>query len=170
MPSSPCCSAASRSFAPSSKVWTRCRHGISERLTRRSKRRRRCFEEQWPKIVSVTVQEVEGEEHELVLLCLPRCEPEPVEVRSAIRVWQDELAVEQSGAAPERQEGRCEAGEPIGPLDATAAVEAHLAAVLDDLEAIAVKLELVQPGFSDRRLLGRGRDTGTNEARRRRHL
>ena len=123
------------------------------------------LEEQWPKIVSVTVQEVEGEEHELVLLCLTRCEPEPVEVRSAIRVWQDELAVKQSGAAPERQEDRCQAGEPIGPLDATAAVEAHLAAVLDDLEAVAVKLELVQPGFSDRRLLGRGRDTGTNEAR-----
>jgi hypothetical protein len=38
-----------------------------------------------------------------------------------------------------------ETGEADGPIISAAAVEAHLAAVLDNLEAIPVKLELVQP-------------------------
>jgi len=53
--------------------------------------------------------------------------------------------------------------EALGPIMSIPAVEAHLRAVLDDLQAVAVELRLVQPCATSGRLLGRDGTTGANE-------
>jgi hypothetical protein len=56
-------SAVSRSFTPSLKPSTRCRHGISERAIRRASRVLGKVAE----VLAIAVQQIEGEEHKLVV-------------------------------------------------------------------------------------------------------
>jgi hypothetical protein len=63
---------------------------------------------------------------------------------------EDELAVDDRGLARDARQHLRKACQALGPVIAATAMELQLAAVLDDLDAIAVELRLMQPQASPR--------------------
>jgi hypothetical protein len=89
-------------------------------------------------------------------------------VRGAVGTRKAKFGVEHHGLAENGLQGFSQASKALRPLVAVPAVQLHLAAVFDDLEAIAVELRLMQPGIASRDSLGGHGNAGTDELRRRR--
>ena len=114
---------------------------------------------EWPEIFAVAVQEIEGEEHEIAFICGPNA----MKVRRATLVGQHKLPIEQRRAARQLQEVIGEIGQSLGPILTAPAVQAHLAAILGDLKAVPVELDLVLPSAPIGDGLGRGGYAGSDK-------
>jgi len=114
---------------------------------------------EWPEVFAVAVQEIEGEENEVAFICGPN----PLEVRHATLIGQHKLPVEQRRATRQLQEGIGEVRQSLRPIFTVPAVQAHLAAILGDLKAVPVELDLVLPGVPVGDGLGRGGYAGADK-------
>jgi hypothetical protein len=93
---------------------------------------------QFPQILAVSVEQIEGEHRE------PRTGGSPAAVQagkvgSPFCVWQHELAIDDCRTTGTPLQGVCDCNEPPGPIIAAAAVEPHVAAFLDDLQPVTVE-------------------------------
>jgi Zn-dependent alcohol dehydrogenase len=75
------------------------------------------------------------------------------------------VALDHRGVAEKARQRLRQAREALGPLVAAFAVEPQRSAILDDLEAVAVELRLMQPVIASRDGLGGRGDAGTDELR-----
>jgi len=102
-------------------------------------------------MLAVVVHEIEGEHREFMLPIGSHSCLEAPEIGVPFAGGEDELAVDHRGLARDARQRLREARQALGPVVAAPAMELHLAAVLDDLEAVAVELRLMQPGVALRR-------------------
>src|SRR4051812_36971177 len=95
-------------------------------------------ERQWPEIHAVPVLEVEGEDGELVVVARSQSQLETREVRRTDASQKTQLRVDHRGTARDGRQRLCQGRQTFGPLVAVSAVEAHLTAYLDHLQAVSV--------------------------------
>ena len=104
-----------------------------------------------PQVDAAQFQQVEGVEEHPVVVGLA---VELLEVRRAVRVAADRLAVEDQGGRPERRHGLPDEGEPVRPVVSPTGEQPDPAVLLPDDHSVAVVLYLVDPVGTDRRLVG----------------
>ena len=88
------------------------------------------------------VHEIEGEHGEFLLPVRCHGRLQATEISMAFACGEDELTVDDRGLAREAHQHLRKARQALGPVVAAPAMELYLAAVLDDLEAVAVELRL----------------------------
>ncbi len=93
------------------------------------------------------MQEVEGEEHQLVVARRAHRAVQPAEVGRSSLVRQHQLAIEYGRSAGETYESIGECSKAFRPL-CPAPVKARTSRLFDDLEAVAVQFQLMQPGVA----------------------
>src|SRR5205085_713126 len=120
-------------------------------------------ERQWPEIDTITVQEIECEDRELVVLARSQSQLQTSEVRRTCAGDKTQLSVDHRRTAGKALQGVRQGRQARGPLEAVPAVEADLAPILDDLQPVAVELGFVQPGHARWRLVGADRTAGADE-------
>ena len=108
-------------------------------------------------VVVVEVEEIEGEERQLVRAPLGERVLERRKAAVAALVLDQDLAVDQRLPAGQRREGLGERAVAVGPVEAGAGDQPGRAALDPGERAIAVELDLVQPvGARGRRARRRG--------------
>ena len=115
-----------------------------------------------PQVDAAQLQQVEGVEEHPVVVSLA---VELLEVRRAVGIAADRLAVEDQGARPQGRHRLPDEREPVRPVVAPAGEQPDPAVLLPDDHAVAVVLDLVNPVGSDRRLVGSGRNAWFDEAK-----
>jgi hypothetical protein len=123
---------------------------------------------QRPKVLPIAVQEIKGIDDGLVLPPAPSGRMQLAEVRRAAGAGEAELGVNYCRAAWDGLERLYQDWQALCPVVSIPAVEAYLAILLDDLQAIPVELGLMQPAIAGGHGLGPGRAAGVNELRGRR--
>ena len=81
---------------------------------------------------------------------------EQLKAGDAVPIQHDRLAVEHGGADAEARDGLGQTGEAVGPVLAVAGEQPHILAVLAGEQAVAVELDLVNPGLAGRRVRREG--------------
>src|SRR5580704_15686405 len=98
-----------------------------------------------PEILAIEMQQVEGDKCRGRRLTGSKVDLERREIRHAILVHDDHLAIDHGGANFQAAQRIADAGYPIRPVEATARIEAHRALLDDGDHAVAVPFNLVRP-------------------------
>ena len=119
----------------------------------------------WSQVGFVIEQKVESIEDQVVGILFRQCRPQSREIRSAVLVEGNDLAVYyRIGQRLGLSCDRIELPRPIEPLTR---LQGHVSILHTELNTIAIELDLVSPAIAGRRPLDRLAELGRYEVRKR---
>ena len=110
-------------------------------------------------VVIADRQQIEGDEPDLVMVLAGM---KPVELREAVAIQPDRLAINHEGLGPQPSSSRADQREAVRPIEAPAREQPDAGAIALDDQAIAVMLDFVNPVRAVRNLSSARRDAGLN--------